>query len=67
MGLCWLNRFGTGGRRRNRTARPGARGVFRTAAKPTLLPGRVPADILGRWTCHAEASLDFTRRDRSSI
>jgi len=50
-----------------RTARPGARVVFRTAAAPTLLPGRVPDDILGRWTYAAEASLDFTARDRSSI
>ena len=50
-----------------RTARPGARVLFRTAAAPTLLPGRVPDDILDRWDYRAEDSLDFTRRDRSSI
>ena len=50
-----------------RTAKPGARVLFRTAAAPSLLPGRVPDDILGRWDYRAEESLDFTRRDRSSI
>lgn len=50
-----------------RTARPGARVLFRTAAEPTLLPGRVPEDILSRWHYHAAESLDFTARDRSSI
>jgi len=50
-----------------RTARPGARVVFRTAAEPTLLPGRVPAAILSQWRYEAEASLGFTRADRSSI
>jgi S-adenosylmethionine-diacylglycerol 3-amino-3-carboxypropyl transferase len=50
-----------------RTARPGARVIFRTAAEPSLLPGRVVEDILDRWHYEEEASLDFTRRDRSSI
>jgi S-adenosylmethionine-diacylglycerol 3-amino-3-carboxypropyl transferase len=50
-----------------RTARPGARVVFRTAAEPTLLPGRVPEPILSRWRYQEAASRDFTRRDRSSI
>lgn len=50
-----------------RTARPGARVLFRTAAEPSLLPGRVAPALLDRWTYHEEASLDFTRRDRSSI
>jgi S-adenosylmethionine-diacylglycerol 3-amino-3-carboxypropyl transferase len=50
-----------------RTARPGARVVFRTAAEPTLLPGRVPETILSRWRYEEAASRDFTRRDRSSI
>ncbi len=50
-----------------RTARPGARVLFRTAAEPSLLPGRVEDMLLARWTYHAKASLDFTRRDRSSI
>ena len=50
-----------------RTALPGARVLFRTAAEPSLLPGRVSDVLLARWTYHAEASRDFTRRDRSSI
>jgi len=50
-----------------RTARPGARVLFRTAAEPTLLPGRVPEAILSRWHYAEEESLDFTCRDRSSI
>lgn len=50
-----------------RTARPGARVVFRTAAEPSLLPGRVPAGILDRWTYEQELSLTLTARDRSSI
>jgi S-adenosylmethionine-diacylglycerol 3-amino-3-carboxypropyl transferase len=50
-----------------RTARPGARAVFRTAAEPTLLPGRVPDAILSRWRYEEAASRAFTARDRSSI
>jgi S-adenosylmethionine-diacylglycerol 3-amino-3-carboxypropyl transferase len=50
-----------------RTARPQARVLFRTAAEPSLLPGRVADALLARWTYHAEASADYTRRDRSSI
>ncbi|MEI4507868.1 DUF3419 family protein [Sphingopyxis sp. CCNWLW253] len=50
-----------------RTARPGARVLFRTAAEPTLLPGRLPDDLLGRWDYRAAESLDYTRRDRSAI
>ncbi|TNE44418.1 MAG: DUF3419 family protein [Sphingomonadales bacterium] len=50
-----------------RTSRPGARVIFRTAAAPTLLPGRVSDAILGQWDYQEERSLDFTRRDRSAI
>lgn len=50
-----------------RTAKPGARVLFRTAAAPSLLPGRVPAETLDRWDYRADESLDFTARDRSSI
>ncbi len=50
-----------------RTARPGARVVFRTAAAPTLLPGRVPAAILDQWDYRAEDSIAYTQQDRSSI
>ena len=50
-----------------RTAKPGARVLFRTAAAPSLLPGRVPDALLERWDYRADESLDFTARDRSSI
>lgn len=50
-----------------RTARPGARVVFRTAAEPSLLPGRVATDILDHWDYRAEQSRDLHERDRSSI
>lgn len=50
-----------------RTARPGARVVFRTAAAPSLLPGRVPDALLSRWHYEAEKSADYTQRDRSAI
>ena len=50
-----------------RTARPGARVIFRTAAEPSLLPGRVPDDILSRWTYAAERSLSVSARDCSAI
>lgn len=51
----------------SRTARPDARVLFRTAAEPSLLPGRLPDALLARWQYHAEESLGFTRDDRSSI
>ena len=50
-----------------RTARKGARVIFRTAAEPTLLPGRVDDTILSRWDYRAKESLAFTKRDRSCI
>jgi S-adenosylmethionine-diacylglycerol 3-amino-3-carboxypropyl transferase len=50
-----------------RTARPDARVLFRTAGAPTILPGRVADATLSRWAYRAEESLDYTRRDRSSI
>ncbi|MCW2390478.1 S-adenosylmethionine-diacylglycerol 3-amino-3-carboxypropyl transferase [Sphingobium sp. B1D7B] len=51
----------------SRTARPDARVLFRTAAEPSLLPGRLPDPLLERWHYHGEDSLRFTRADRSSI
>ena len=51
----------------SRTARPGARVLFRTAAEPTLLPGRLSDELLGRWRYHEAESQGFTRDDRSSI
>ncbi len=50
-----------------RTARPGARVIFRTAAEPSLLPGRLDPALLARWRYEAAASRAFTERDRSAI
>ena len=50
-----------------RTARADARVLFRTAGIETILPGRVPDAVLGKWRYAAAESLDYTRRDRSSI
>lgn len=50
-----------------RTARPGARVIFRTAAEPSLLPGRLDDAILSRWRYEEAASRAFTTRDRSAI
>ena len=50
-----------------RVARPGGRVIFRTAADERLLPGRLPAALLNRWTYRDALSRDLGRRDRSSI
>ena len=48
-------------------AAPGARVIFRTAGRDTILPGRVPAHILGQWRYLEQRSQELCRRDRSSI
>jgi S-adenosylmethionine-diacylglycerol 3-amino-3-carboxypropyl transferase len=50
-----------------RTARPHARVIFRTAAEPSLLPGRLDPALLGRWRYEADLSRALTARDRSAI
>jgi S-adenosylmethionine-diacylglycerol 3-amino-3-carboxypropyl transferase len=50
-----------------RTAKPGARVIFRTAAEDDLLPGKVSAEILQKWRYDAEASRAWSVRDRSAI
>ncbi len=50
-----------------RTARPGARVIFRTAADERLLPGRVPSAILDQWHYEEERSRALCRQDRSAI
>jgi len=50
-----------------RASRPGARVLFRTAAEPSLLPGRLDDAILSQWRYLEALSADLTRRDRSSI
>jgi S-adenosylmethionine-diacylglycerol 3-amino-3-carboxypropyl transferase len=51
----------------DRTAAPGARVIFRTAAADNLLLGRVDAEILDRWDYREAESRALHRRDRSSI
>lgn len=50
-----------------RTAKPGARVIFRTAAAPSLLPGRIPDELLSRWRYEAETSAALHACDRSAI
>ena len=50
-----------------RTARAGARVIFRTAADERLLPGRLPEALLARFRYEEARSRDFGLRDRSSI
>jgi S-adenosylmethionine-diacylglycerol 3-amino-3-carboxypropyl transferase len=50
-----------------RTARPGSRVIFRTAADERLLPGRIPVALLDAWSFDAERSRDLGDQDRSSI
>ncbi|PBC12298.1 DUF3419 family protein [Mesorhizobium sp. WSM3859] len=50
-----------------RTASVGARVIFRTAAEPSLLPGRVSSSLLDQWTYESDASREFSAKDRSAI
>jgi S-adenosylmethionine-diacylglycerol 3-amino-3-carboxypropyl transferase len=50
-----------------RTARPGARVIFRTAGSPSILPGRVDPAILGLWAYQGRRSREFFARDRSAV
>ncbi len=50
-----------------RAARPGARVIFRTAAEPSLLPGRLAPELLGQWDYAEAESRAGTLRDRSAI
>lgn len=50
-----------------RTGRPGARAIFRTGGVHSILPGRVPEEILSQWSYDPEASRELYERDRSSI
>jgi S-adenosylmethionine-diacylglycerol 3-amino-3-carboxypropyl transferase len=44
-----------------------ARVIFRTAGKDSLLPRKLPAELLAPWDYLAEESLAFHAQDRSSI
>jgi len=50
-----------------RTARPGARVIFRTAGESSILPGRVAGGLLDRWTYDAARSAEIHAKDRSAI
>lgn len=51
-----------------RTAKLGARVLYRTAASPDVVAGHVPEDILGQWHyAPREQREDWTRRDRSAV
>lgn len=50
-----------------RTARPGARVIYRTGGAPDILPGRVDAGLLGRWQYDRDASETGFANDRSAI
>lgn len=50
-----------------RTARPEARVIFRTAAVPSVLIGRLDPELLARWSYREADSLAFAARDRASI
>lgn len=51
----------------HRTAKPGARVIFRTAADEKLLPGRVKDEVLRDFVYDEARSRDGSERDRSSI
>jgi S-adenosylmethionine-diacylglycerol 3-amino-3-carboxypropyl transferase len=50
-----------------RTAASGARVIFRTAAEPSLLPGRLAPALLDRWSYDETLSRELSARDRSAI
>jgi len=50
-----------------RTAAPGARVIFRTAAQPTLLTGRLSDALLGEWRYEFARSRELAAGDRSAI
>jgi S-adenosylmethionine-diacylglycerol 3-amino-3-carboxypropyl transferase len=50
-----------------RTARPGARVIFRTAGEESILPGRVPNAVLEQWNYEVARSAEIHAKDRSAI
>ena len=50
-----------------RTARRGARVIFRTAAADASLAERIPAELSSRWRYEAARSAELHSRDRSAI
>lgn len=51
-----------------RTAKPGSRVLYRTAAAPDVVPGHIPEALMTQWQRADQAWLDdMNRRDRSSV
>ncbi len=50
-----------------RAAASDAKVIFRTAGIESILPGRVKNSTLSKWAYQAEASKDYTKKDRSAI
>ncbi|WP_137154575.1 DUF3419 family protein [Rhizobium sp. FKL33] len=50
-----------------RTARPGARVIFRTAAEKSIVAGRLASEIDAAWRYLEDKSLALGRKDRSAI
>jgi S-adenosylmethionine-diacylglycerol 3-amino-3-carboxypropyl transferase len=50
-----------------RTARPGARVIFRTAGRVSPLEEALPEKLLAAWRPETEVAADLFRRDRSAI
>ena len=50
-----------------RTARRGARVIFRTAAADASLAERIPPEVSSRWRYEAARSAELHKRDRSAI
>lgn len=48
-------------------AAPGSRVIFRTAGESTILPGRLDAGLLSKWTYLEDLSTELNQQDRSSI
>jgi S-adenosylmethionine-diacylglycerol 3-amino-3-carboxypropyl transferase len=50
-----------------RTARPGARVIFRTAGAPSILPTKLDGALLLQWDYQEQQSSELFKRDRSAI
>ena len=50
-----------------RTARHGARVIFRTAGEKSIIEGRLGAETAGQWTYLAQTSRELGMLDRSAI
>ncbi|WP_159948388.1 DUF3419 family protein [Rhizobium sp. 18065] len=50
-----------------RTAAPGARVIFRTAAEKSVLDGKLSDSLLSQWYYQAERSTALNKQDRSAI